>query len=42
VEQTLDRLAAHLEAHLDLDRILEIAGTRGVAHFSLPRPRQAP
>ena len=42
VEQTLDRLAAHLEAHLDLDRIMEIAGTRGVAHFPLPRPRQAP
>jgi adenosylcobyric acid synthase len=46
VEDTLDQLAAHLEAHLDLDRLLEIARARGraaeVAHFPLPRPRQAP
>jgi adenosylcobyric acid synthase len=42
VEATLDRLAAHLEAHLDLDRILAIAGARGVAHFPLPRPQRAP
>ncbi len=28
VEATLDRLAAHLEAHLDLDGMLAIAGTR--------------
>jgi adenosylcobyric acid synthase len=26
VEQTLDRLAAHLAAHLDLDRLLKLAG----------------
>jgi adenosylcobyric acid synthase len=26
IEKTLDRLAAHLEQHLDLDRILELAG----------------
>ena len=26
IEQTLDDLAAHLEAHLDLDQILELAG----------------
>jgi len=25
VEQTLDRLAAHLAAHLDLDRLLKLA-----------------
>jgi len=52
VEATLDALAAHLEAHLDLDRILEIAqghsGARGVvqegewAHFPLPRSQRAP
>ena len=28
VEKTLDGLAAHLEAHLDLDRLLEIARAR--------------
>ena len=28
VEQTLDALAAHLEAHLDLDRVLEVARAR--------------
>ena len=27
IEDTLDALAAHLETHLDLDRILELAGT---------------
>ncbi|MEQ8355538.1 MAG: cobyric acid synthase [Kiloniellaceae bacterium] len=46
VEATLDGLAAHLEAHLDLERILEIARGRGaeggVAHFPLPRPQRAP
>ncbi|MGF1592840.1 MAG: cobyric acid synthase [Kiloniellaceae bacterium] len=42
VEATLDRLAAHLESHLDLDRVLAIAGARGVAHFPLPRPQRAP
>ena len=26
IEQTLDELAAHLEAHLDLDHILQLAG----------------
>jgi adenosylcobyric acid synthase len=25
IEQTLDRLAAHLAAHLDLDRLLSLA-----------------
>ena len=42
VETVLDQLAAHLEAHLDLDRVLDIA--RGVepAHFPLPRPQRAP
>jgi len=42
VEAVLDQLAAHLEAHLDLDRVLDIA--RGVepAHFPLPRPQRAP
>jgi adenosylcobyric acid synthase len=25
IEQTLDRLAAHLNAHLDLDRLLSLA-----------------
>jgi adenosylcobyric acid synthase len=25
IEQTLDRLAAHLSAHLDLDRLLSLA-----------------
>jgi adenosylcobyric acid synthase len=42
VEATLDKLAAHLEAHLDLDRLLEMARARGVAHFPLPRPQRAP
>ena len=28
VEETLDALAAHLEAHLDLDRVLEVARAR--------------
>ncbi|MGF1628822.1 MAG: cobyric acid synthase [Kiloniellaceae bacterium] len=42
VEAALDSLAAHLEKHLDLDRILAIAGARGVAHFPLPRPQWAP
>jgi cobyric acid synthase len=48
VEATLDALAAHLEAHLDLDRLLAIAraggqpGKGAVAHFPLPRSRQAP
>jgi adenosylcobyric acid synthase len=42
VEATLDRLAAHLESHLDLDRVLAIARARGVAHFPLPRPQRAP
>ena len=28
VERTLDELARHLEAHLDLDRLLEVAGAR--------------
>jgi len=48
VEATLDALAAHLEAHLDLDRLLAIAraggqpGNEAVAHFPLPRSRQAP
>ena len=28
IDQTLDALADHLEAHLDLDRILEIARAR--------------
>lgn len=48
VEVALDALAAHLEAHLDLDRVLAIARSGGqpgkgeVAHFPLPRSRQAP
>ncbi|WP_227010608.1 cobyric acid synthase [Pelagibius marinus] len=46
VEAVLDQLAAHLEAHLDLDRVLDIArGARRageVADFPLPRPRMAP
>ena len=42
VEETLDSLAAHLEAHLDLEGILEIARRRGVEQFPLPRPRRAP
>jgi adenosylcobyric acid synthase len=48
VEVTLDALAAHLEAHLDLDRVLAIAraggqpGNEAVAHFPLPHSRQAP
>ncbi|WP_322096797.1 cobyric acid synthase [Pelagibius sp.] len=42
VEATLDALAAHLEAHLDLEGILEIARRRGVEQFPLPRPRRAP
>ena len=48
VEATLDALAAHLEAHLDLGRLLAIAragggvGNEAVAHFPLPRSRQAP
>jgi adenosylcobyric acid synthase len=50
VEAVLDQLAAHLEAHLDLDRVLDIAqGAKGgpkeagaVADFPLPRPRMAP
>lgn len=42
VEATLDSLAAHLEAHLDLEGILEIARRRGVEQFPLPRPRRAP
>ena len=42
VEATLDRLAAHLERHLDLEGILEIARRRGVEQFPLPRPRRAP
>jgi adenosylcobyric acid synthase len=28
VDQALDELAAHLERHADLDRMLEIAGTK--------------
>jgi adenosylcobyric acid synthase len=31
VERTLDRLAAHLEAHVDIDALLEIAGYSSVA-----------
>ncbi|HIP77203.1 MAG TPA: cobyric acid synthase [Kiloniellaceae bacterium] len=42
VEETLDALAGHLESHLELDRILEIARGGEVAHFPLPQPRQAP
>ena len=42
VEATLDSLAAHLERHLDLEGILEIARRRGVEQFPLPRPRRAP
>ncbi len=42
VETVLDQLAAHLEAHLDLDRMLDIAGGKVVAHFPLPRPQRAP
>ncbi|MGD1880577.1 MAG: cobyric acid synthase, partial [Kiloniellaceae bacterium] len=46
VEAVLDQLAAHLEAHLDLNRILQVArapeGTGGVAQFPLPRPQRAP
>ena len=48
VEAVLDRLAAHLEAHLDLDRVLAIAqrgsegAAEGVTDFPLPRPRRAP
>jgi len=46
VEAVLDQLAAHLEAHLDLDRVLDIAkghkGGEGVAHFPLPRSQRAP
>ncbi len=42
VETVLDRLAAHLEGHLDLDRMLHIAGGGATADFPLPRPRRAP
>ena len=41
VESILDGLAAHLEAHLDVDRILALARQRGQADFSLPDPRSA-
>jgi len=41
VESTLDHLAAHLEVHLDVDRLLALAQRRGVADFSLPDPRSA-
>ncbi len=46
VEAVLDQLAAHLEAHLDLERVLDIArglkAAGAVADFPLPRPRRAP
>ena len=42
VEAVLDQLAAHLEAHLDLERVLDIARGQGVAHFPLPRPQRVP
>lgn len=46
VEAVLDRLAAHLEAHLDLDRVLAVArggaGAAVVADFPLPQPQRAP
>ncbi len=47
VEDTLDALAAHLETHLDLDQIYQIALARSlkeavVEQFPLPRPRKAP
>jgi adenosylcobyric acid synthase len=42
VEVTLDALAAHLEAHLDLDRLLKIAQARGLPRFPLPGARQVP
>ena len=42
VEEALDALAGHLESHLEMDRILEIARGGEVARFPLPQPRQAP
>ncbi|NIA69154.1 cobyric acid synthase [Pelagibius litoralis] len=47
VEDTLDALAAHLETHLDLDQLYQIALARSVREtvieqFPLPRPRKAP
>ncbi|GAB4225160.1 MAG: cobyric acid synthase [Kiloniellaceae bacterium] len=42
VEAVLDKLAAHLEAQLDLDRVLDIARGPVVADFPLPRPQRAP
>lgn len=44
VEATLDALAAHLETHLDLDRVLQIARGQGagVTSFPLPGLRQVP
>jgi adenosylcobyric acid synthase len=42
VEATLDALAEHLETHLDLDRILEIARARGLPQFPLSRSLKAP
>jgi len=34
IEQVLDALAAHIEAHLDLDRLFEIAGCQRVVDFA--------
>lgn len=42
VEAVLDRLAAHLEHYLNLDRIREIARARGLPQFPLSRSLQAP